>query len=260
MMTKGLKFLMKQKLTVFLVGIGLLIFITACNNSQPESVLFSENPNSSNTSTGTGSGYPVSAYPSAQEQPTEATPVPLNVPKFSGQIAFQTEQFDGNLQIAVLDGATGQTRRVSQNFFQAAEPTWSPDCRELIFTVGLGSDVDFELYRQTVGEDNARPFLNHSDSYDWAAAWSPNGNVIAYQNNMGQRLNVCFVDSQGNELGCMPETGFDNAMPAWSPDGSRLVFASTRDGNWELYVTNYPAMDVVTRLTNHDGSDFDPAW
>ena len=29
--------------------------------------------------------------------------------------------------------------------------------------------------------------------------------------------------------------------PAWSPDGTKIAFASDRDGNYEIYVMNAPA-------------------
>jgi TolB protein len=40
--------------------------------------------------------------------------------------------------------------------------------------------------------------------------------------------------------------------PAWSPDGQRIVFQSSRDGNSEIYVMNNDG-SAQTRLTSTSG-------
>ena len=47
--------------------------------------------------------------------------------------------------------------------------------------------------------------------------------------------------------------------PAWSPDGSRLAFVSSRTGDEEIYVSNADGTGV-TRLTRLPGPDLSPAW
>ena len=49
------------------------------------------------------------------------------------------------------------------------------------------------------------------------------------------------------------------ADPAWSPDGSRLSFSSTRGGDADLYSMD-PDGSSVTRITNEPGDDTAPAW
>ncbi|MCU0475566.1 MAG: hypothetical protein MUC99_05560, partial [Anaerolineae bacterium] len=51
----------------------------------------------------------------------------------------------------------------------------------------------------------------------------------------------------------------DDVEPAWSPDGRRIVFASNRDGNYEIYVMNVDGSNLV-RLTNDPSDDRSPAW
>src|SRR5205814_6618692 len=51
----------------------------------------------------------------------------------------------------------------------------------------------------------------------------------------------------------------NNVTPTWSPDGTRLCFASNRDGNFELYVVNRDGSGL-RRLTNHPGADITPSW
>ena len=52
-----------------------------------------------------------------------------------------------------------------------------------------------------------------------------------------------------------------NIDPNWSPDGSRIVFASNRDGNFDLYTMNTEGQKVV-RLTKTSSptANIEPDW
>jgi Tol biopolymer transport system component len=50
-----------------------------------------------------------------------------------------------------------------------------------------------------------------------------------------------------------------NAYPAWSPDGRKIAFQSTRTGDNELFVMNIDGTDV-TRLTDNSGYDVHASW
>ena len=81
---------------------------------------------------------------------------------------------------------------------------------------------------------------------------------------------LAFVAGEGNasEIWVGSETGVRTLLtnntvadsnPAWSPDGTRLAFASTRNGNSEIYVMNADGSNVL-RLTNNAVADYQPTW
>jgi Tol biopolymer transport system component/DNA-binding beta-propeller fold protein YncE len=54
-------------------------------------------------------------------------------------------------------------------------------------------------------------------------------------------------------------TAYDDMWPAWSPDGRRIVFVSTRDGDPEIYVMDADGSNA-RRLTRTPGRDAHPSW
>ncbi|MEA3439635.1 MAG: hypothetical protein U9R58_05070 [Chloroflexota bacterium] len=51
----------------------------------------------------------------------------------------------------------------------------------------------------------------------------------------------------------------DANNPVWSPDGQRIVYSSSRDGDWEIYVMDADGK-TASRLTNSDAQEGDPSW
>jgi len=57
----------------------------------------------------------------------------------------------------------------------------------------------------------------------------------------------------------LTDTLSNNENPAWSADGSKIVFMSDRDGNFEIYSMNADGSGQ-TRLTNNTSADEFPDW
>jgi len=61
-------------------------------------------------------------------------------------------------------------------------------------------------------------------------------------------------------VGATQLTGLENSYPAWSPDGSRIAFESTRDGpDADIFVMQADGTGVV-QLTRNDAYDGTPSW
>jgi len=50
-----------------------------------------------------------------------------------------------------------------------------------------------------------------------------------------------------------------DGSPSWSPDGTKIAFCSTKDGNAEIYVMNADGTGAI-RLTNNPAWEDSPSW
>ena len=68
------------------------------------------------------------------------------------------------------------------------------------------------------------------------------------------------MNADGTGLTQLTHNSDNNFAPAWSPDGRRLAFLSSRDGDFEIYVMNADGTNQ-TQLThtNYEGAGR-PAW
>jgi len=81
-------------------------------------------------------------------------------------------------------------------------------------------------------------------------AISPDGKTIAFE----YRGNLWKVSAEGGVASPLTVGESYNSMPVWSPDGSRIAFASDRNGNLDVYAM--PADGGrATRLTYHSADE-----
>ncbi|HEX4347045.1 MAG TPA: hypothetical protein VHZ73_05700 [Vicinamibacterales bacterium] len=93
------------------------------------------------------------------------------------------------------------------------------------------------------------------------AEWSPDARSIAYTSWSLGPAGV-FVQHlyEGLPMDALTKSDRgESVLPAWSPDGNRIAFASNRDGNYEIYVMNKDGSNV-RRLTNNPAADSAPTW
>lgn len=91
-----------------------------------------------------------------------------------------------------------------------------------------------------VSPDNSRIAFGELGSHGWA--------VRMYSLDLGRM--VSFPAGSGGEL---------NQSPAWSSDGSKIAFASSRSGDPEIWVTDANGA-APRRITYFKGPDVSPTW
>jgi TolB protein len=102
---------------------------------------------------------------------------------------------------------------------------------------------------------------------DVEPAWSPDGQFVAFQRNFLKTdvasSQIFLVAADGTKLGPLmpPMKGVVDMHPNWSPDGQSIVFASDRDGNFELYLFTLNSGQVIQLTDTKTGvENLEPQW
>ncbi len=132
-----------------------------------------------------------------------------------------------------------------------------------------GTDFPSDIFIvPALGGSQALNLTNHPAN-DWSPALSPDRSRVAFVSDRddptgtSQSTDLYSVHADGTGLVRLTNSpGYDWVGPqAWSPDGSRIVFSSTRDDiSGEIYIMNSDGSAVV-RLTQDGASGgCRPAW
>src|SRR6266566_4874148 len=105
--------------------------------------------------------------------------------------------------------------------------------------------------------------LTHNAFNNFAPAWSPNGQQIAFYSDRDGDNEIFTMNADGTGETQLTDNVFNDFGPIWSPDGKQITFNSDRNGSFEIF-TMHPDGSGVTQLTNTAGVanvvDIDPAW
>jgi TolB protein len=154
-------------------------------------------------------------------------------------------------------------RRLTHDGHLKQRPVWSPDGTQFVFARHGEDAIFLYLFDTVTGREQRLTDRKHPE-YD--AVFSPDGKqlLLAIDNatpNQGD-IDVHVLTLADRKLTPIAVTEGNlshEEWPCWSPDGKRIAFTSTRDGNQELYVADADGKNRA-RLTSDPAIDAHPCW
>ena len=202
--------------------------------------------------------------------------------------------YRSSIWLAAADGST-PPRRFTAGTKRDGSPRWSPDGSQLAFTSNRDGD-HAQLYVMAADGGEPRRLTDLKEGVG-EIVWSPDGTTLAFTSRVpdpayeeeddkkrqprrftrlwfkldnegwiGDRHQHVFtVALDGGEPTQLTKGDFGHEHPAWSPDGTRIVFTAMRHEDWDIV----PASDLYVvdasggepeLLTSTDGSVGMSTW
>jgi Tol biopolymer transport system component len=158
--------------------------------------------------------------------------------------------------LRVVDVASGRVRRLTSGL-RARHPDISPDGRTVVFVREYADRGELALL--DLQTRATRPLTRSVAGTRWSGPrWDPSGRRIAASRwSPGGRLDIVLVDARSGAAQPLTDDRAKDVEPAWTPDGSTVVFRSDRDGVSNLYAVRV-ADGGLFRITNVLGGAFMP--
>jgi tol-pal system beta propeller repeat protein TolB len=200
---------------------------------------------------------PNPSAPTLTLAPTENKPSTTPTPTSSfgnnalaGQIVYTCyiKQID---QICLMNADGSGQKQITKLRATTYYGSLSPDRQTIYFS--SRDSGNFEIYSIQVNGKKLKQLTEGMGSL-YAPELSPDGKLVLFTNNSsGKKRGLWVMDPNGENLHRL--TNQDDIDPTWSPDGSMISFASSREGARQLFVMNADGSDVrkVTDLENMGG-------
>jgi TolB protein len=96
--------------------------------------------------------------------------------------------------------------------------------------------------------------LTFEGTYNDGAAWSPEGDLIAYASRREGRFQIAITNIATQETRVLTSGPGENQSPTFSPDGRKIAFTSSRNGSRQIFVMGLDGGNV-RQLTNEGNND-----
>jgi len=174
---------------------------------------------------------------------------------FAAKLAFINER-TGKKEIYTGDLMFGEVKQITRDNSITLSPRWSPDGSRLLFTSFYKTGFP-DIFSLDLGTLQRTTFVSFKGTNS-GARFSPNGQQVAMILSGEGTPEVYVSNAQGRGVSRKTRSDAVKSSPCFSPDGTRLVFAS--EPGPQLYTMPVNG-GVPTRLTSGiSGYCAEPDW
>jgi Tol biopolymer transport system component len=140
----------------------------------------------------------------------------------SQHLAFASTRA-GNTDIFVLkEGAASETQ-ITSSLWRDTDPVWSPHSNRLAYAT-LSPDSATALITIVSAEGDSLATIGSPGTHTEYPAWAPSQDRLAFASDMSGNYELYVVNVNGSGLVRLTNTPENELRPAWSPDGTQLVY------------------------------------
>jgi dipeptidyl aminopeptidase/acylaminoacyl peptidase len=186
-------------------------------------------------------------------------------------LAFLSTRNEGKAQVWLLSRSGGEAQHVTDTPQDVDDFAWSPDSTRLVVILRDPSEEELaaaktkEKEKEGEDEKDKKPKTRKPWVIDRLQFKT---DEVGYLDR--RRAHLYVLDLPTKQLTQITSGDYDDAEPAWSPDGRLIAFASNRSKPdpdrtyntdvWVVAADNTDKGAQLTQVTTNPGDDSHPAW